>query len=318
MLLHPRHSGFYVAHLTPVYRYIIDVLSQPTRSWPTPEDFCRITTLSPATPLSTCTTQFTMGGTVRNNWQNEADGKVGTEESQRPHQGQHEHSKQRQSPPIIPQRGQERDRTQLVHRPPENHNQHVADPLAHFLAIPWAARLLTDPATFCIVVPGRHPLASGGERLVTKVLNSAGTVRACVTFFMKLPAQWENDENQEREQDERGECRDAGSDPHPGGRDDADNGTGSSPPLSENAAFLQGGGLRDGWGPGTPFLLFNALLDLGEDLCGYKGMMHGGALAVVLDEIMCAAANNQSCESSFSLPALLHPSLPHTPLTTTT
>jgi hypothetical protein len=60
--------------------------------------------------------------------------------------------------------------------------------------------------------------------------------------------------------------------------------------------LLQGGGARDGEDPEKPFLLFNALLDLGEDLCGHKGTLHGGALVVLLDETMCAAADNQSRE----------------------
>jgi acyl-coenzyme A thioesterase PaaI-like protein len=35
---------------------------------------------------------------------------------------------------------------------------------------------------------------------------------------------------------------------------------------------------------------------MGEGLCGFKGTLHGGALAVLLDETMCSAADNQSRE----------------------
>ncbi|AEO55269.1 hypothetical protein MYCTH_2053582 [Thermothelomyces thermophilus ATCC 42464] len=201
-------------------------------------------------------------GTVGNNGRNKLEGRAGAEEGQHLHQEQ-KRSKQRQSAPIA-QRCQKKKK-QPAHSGLEDHNQHVADPLAHFLAIPWAARLLTGPATFGIVVPDRRPLASGDKRLVRSVLNGAGTVRACVTFFMKLPAHGEEKGNDE-----------------------------SLLPLSRSTALLRSGGPRDGEDPERPFLLFNALLDLGEDLCGYKGMMHGGALAVILDETMCAAADNQT------------------------
>ncbi|KAL2167399.1 hypothetical protein VTG60DRAFT_1349 [Thermothelomyces hinnuleus] len=232
-------------------------------------------------------------GTVRNNGGSKLEGRAGAEEGQHLHQEQ-KPSKQRQSAPIA-QRGQKKKKMQPAHSGLEDHNQHVADPLAHFLSIPWAARLLTDPATFGVVVPDRRPLASGDKRLVRSVLNGTGTVRACVTFFVKLPAHGEekgNDEDKEEEEEEEWWC--AGSEPRRGGHDDNGGGTRSLLPLSRSTALLRGGGAQDGEDPERPFLLFNALLDLGEDLCGYKGMMHGGALAVILDETMCAAADNQS------------------------
>ncbi|EAQ88051.1 predicted protein [Chaetomium globosum CBS 148.51] len=71
--------------------------------------------------------------------------------------------------------------------PQKHHHQAIADPLAHFLAIPWTARLLTDPAAFGIVVSDRRPLASGDKQFVRSVLSSPTTVRACVTFFLRLP-----------------------------------------------------------------------------------------------------------------------------------
>ena len=67
-------------------------------------------------------------------------------------------------------------------------------------------------------------------------------------------------------------------------------------PLSKSAELLRGGGRENGETRDRPFLLFNVFLDLGEDLCGFKGTLHGGAMGVFLDETMCAAADNQSRE----------------------
>jgi hypothetical protein len=142
-----------------------------------------------------------------------------------------------------------------------DHNQHMADPLAHFLSIPWTAKLLTDPAVLDIWVSDRRPLASGEKQFVRSVLNSEATVRACVTFSLRVPASAE-----------------------------------SKRAISKSTALLHGGGLEDGEEVGRPFLLFSALLDMGEGLCGFKGTLHGGALAVLLDETMCSAADNQSRE----------------------
>ncbi|KAK3902120.1 HotDog domain-containing protein [Staphylotrichum tortipilum] len=147
---------------------------------------------------------------------------------------------------------------------PGKHNQYIKNPLAHFLAIPWTARALTDPAVLDIVVSDRSQLAAGDMQFVRDTLNSATTVRACVTYFLKLPSRDKPEEEQQQQ------------------------------PVSKNKALLQGGGLQDGEDPNKPFLLFNALLDLGEGMCGFKGMLHGGAVVVLLDEMMCAAADNQS------------------------
>lgn len=152
---------------------------------------------------------------------------------------------------------------------PSGHNQHVPNPLAHFCAIPWVDRLLRDPAVSDIVVSDRHPLASGDQQLVRATLNGAKTVRACVTFVIRVPTAAEE--------------------------------IAGRPPLSNSKALLEGGGREDGEHPERPFLLFNALLDLGEDLCGYQGTLHGGAFAVLLDEVMCAAADNQSSRSFLPL-----------------
>jgi acyl-coenzyme A thioesterase PaaI-like protein len=141
----------------------------------------------------------------------------------------------------------------------------MADPLAHFLSIPWAAKLLTDPAVLDIWVSDRRPLASGEKQFVRSVLSSEATVRACVTFSLRVPASAEGKRA-----------------------------------VSKSAALLRGGGPEDGEDPERrPFLLFSALLDMGEGLCGFKGTLHGGALAVLLDETMCSAADNQSRECFF-------------------
>jgi hypothetical protein len=152
-------------------------------------------------------------------------------------------------------------RSQIKHTTPPRHDQYLADPLGHFLGIPWTARALTDPGALGVVVSDRSRLPSGDMQFVRTVLSGAQTVRACVTYFRRVPPLWRDED-----------------------------------PLSASRALLQGGGPRDGEDPRRPFLLFNVLLDLGEDMCGFKGTLHGGALSVFLDETMCAAADNQSRE----------------------
>lgn len=184
-----------------------------------------------------------------------------------------------------------------------DHNQYIADPLAHFLAIPWTAKLLTDPAALDIVVSDRSPLASGDKQFVRTILNGATTVRACVTFLMRLPPQ--------AQLEGQGAARPAAAMAMLGhqGSGDGDGGVEgvTTPPISRSRALLQGGGPGDGEDPEKPFLLFNALLDLGNDLCGYKGTLHGGAVAVLLDETMCAAADNQSREFCSAFDHRAHP-----------
>ncbi|KAL2120669.1 hypothetical protein VTJ04DRAFT_4696 [Mycothermus thermophilus] len=145
------------------------------------------------------------------------------------------------------------------HTGPANPNQHVPDPLAHFLSIPWTAALLTDPGVLAIQVPDRRPLVSGGFRMMRKALNGPRTVRACVTFVT----------NPQREEQDSGEGRGL-------------------------SYLLSGGGPEDGEDPARPFVLFHVLLDLGEDVCSYPGVMHGGAVSLMLDEAMASAADTQS------------------------
>ncbi|KAK8106387.1 hypothetical protein PG999_009746 [Apiospora kogelbergensis] len=49
-----------------------------------------------------------------------------------------------------------------------DHNQSVPDPMAHFMAIPWCAKILQDKANLDVVVPDRRPLDSGESNFVRK------------------------------------------------------------------------------------------------------------------------------------------------------
>ncbi|KAK5660242.1 hypothetical protein OQA88_12780 [Cercophora sp. LCS_1] len=154
------------------------------------------------------------------------------------------------------------------HSAPTNHNQAIKDPLAHFKAIPWCAKLLADPAILDTIIVDRNPLASGESNFVRRTMNSPTTVRACVTFFRTL---------QDRRSDVKG--------------DD----------LSKSKLLTSGGGKGEGEDPRNPFLLFSALLDLGEDLCGFASTLHGGVYAVLLDEVMGTAANFQAPNGAYTV-----------------
>ncbi|KAK4126157.1 hypothetical protein N657DRAFT_614653 [Parathielavia appendiculata] len=177
-----------------------------------------------------------------------------------------------QQPQPCPQHESE----QIVKRPnhsgPEDHNQYNPDPLGHFLTIPWAATMLTDPAAFDIIVSDRRLVLSREHQFVRSVMSSETTVRACVTFCLKLPP------NEEAGQ------------------------KGVRPPISKSKKLLSGGGPENGEDPERPFLIYNVLIDLGVGLSSFRGMLHGGAMAALLDEAMCAAVNNQSSEFSRRIP----------------
>ncbi|KAK0715767.1 HotDog domain-containing protein [Lasiosphaeris hirsuta] len=158
-----------------------------------------------------------------------------------------------------------------AHSAPGNHNQFIKDPVAHFKAIPWCAALLADPAVLDTVVVDRRPLATGESNFVRRVMNGPSTVRACVTFFRMVQP--------------------------PKAREGVV--TGSQ--LSRSKALLMGGGEADGEEQRNPFLLFNALLDLGEDLCSFQGTLHGGLFAVLMDEVMGTAANFQAQHGAYTV-----------------
>jgi hypothetical protein len=67
--------------------------------------------------------------------------------------------------------------------PKSEHSQPTADPVAHFKAIPWCAKLLSDKSVVQVMVPDRTPLPSTESALVRETLNTPSTVKACVTFF---------------------------------------------------------------------------------------------------------------------------------------
>ncbi|KAL2267652.1 hypothetical protein VTJ83DRAFT_4929 [Remersonia thermophila] len=170
---------------------------------------------------------------------------------------EHPNSQQQQEPGPLENKPIPKPR----HHGPANHNQHVSDPLAHFLTIPWAAALLTDPAVLGIEVTDRRPRPDGYARLMRSVVNGSGTVRACVSFVTM-----------------RSEGSSVASRGESGGGDGGGGGGG-------------GGRTKTREDPKRPFLQFHVLLDVGEDLCGYPGVMHGGAIMLMLDEAMGSAAN---------------------------
>ncbi|KAI0171854.1 Thioesterase/thiol ester dehydrase-isomerase [Hypoxylon sp. FL1284] len=165
------------------------------------------------------------------------------------------------------------------HSAPTDHNQSVEDPLAHFEAIPWCASLLADRSILSVVVPDRRPLPDGESSFVRRVMNTPTTVRACLTFMRAVGG---------------------------GGKKERDLGDGETnkndePPLSRSAPLLWGGGRDNGEDPRNPFLLFNALADLGEDLTSYVGTMHGGLYGVLMDEVMGTAANFQTEHGAYTV-----------------
>ncbi|KAK4107051.1 hypothetical protein N656DRAFT_720865 [Canariomyces notabilis] len=162
---------------------------------------------------------------------------------------------------------------------PEDAGQFIKDPLGHFLAMPWAAALLLDPATTAIVVPDRKPLPSGARSLVNCILNSATTVRACVSYWQspQLLAQ------RSAESQLSGATEPASA----GGR--------HGNHVSSRQALLQESGPKIKEDTKTqPCLLFNALLDIGEQMSGFEGTLHGGATALFIDEAMGSVAGGKS------------------------
>ncbi|KAI0132518.1 HotDog domain-containing protein [Xylariales sp. AK1849] len=155
------------------------------------------------------------------------------------------------------------------HTAPKDHNQPVPDPIAHFKAIPWCAKLLEDRAVLDIIVPDRRPLESGESNFVRKTMNSPSTVNACVTFFRMLK--------------------------HPKSSKPVD------ASISRSRELLAGGGPDDGEDLKNPFLLFNALVELGVDCQSYAGTMHGGLYGVFMDEVMGTAANFQSPHGAYTV-----------------
>lgn len=66
------------------------------------------------------------------------------------------------------------------------HGQYLSDPIGHFKSIPWCSELLSDKAIIHVAIPDRRQKLDGEYTFVKETLNSATTVRACVTYF-RLP-----------------------------------------------------------------------------------------------------------------------------------
>ncbi|KAI0840939.1 Thioesterase/thiol ester dehydrase-isomerase [Hypoxylon sp. FL0890] len=190
------------------------------------------------------------------------------------------------------------------HSAPTDHNQPVADPVAHFKTIPWCAALLSDPAVIDIIVPDRRPLPTGESSFVRKTMNTPTTIKACVTFYrMVKPLKPKSSSS-------------SSSSPSSGGTGEVSPAGGASPvgqsksksgekkpkkPLSASEALLSGGGKENGEDPRNPFILFNALADLGPDLQSFAGTMHGGLYNVLMDEVMGTAANFQAKHGAYTI-----------------
>ncbi|CAJ2513605.1 Uu.00g017240.m01.CDS01 [Anthostomella pinea] len=205
------------------------------------------------------------------------------------------------------------------HSAPNAHNQPVPDPIAHFRAIPWCAALLSDPAILDVIVVDRTPLPSGESNFVRRTMNSASTVKACVTFFRMVRTAGGKGKGigQGKGKDQalapavaKGVGKpgvSAGIGAVGGVRDRKEKGgedrheKGEKKPLSASTELLSGGGKDCGEDPKNPFLLINALLDLGIDCNGYVGTMHGGLFGVLMDEVMGTAANFQSANGAYTI-----------------
>ncbi|KAF3061819.1 hypothetical protein GL218_04110 [Daldinia childiae] len=183
---------------------------------------------------------------------------------------------------------------------PTEHNQVVANPLAHFKAIPWCAALLSDPAILDIGVPDRRPLPNGDSSLVRKTMNSPTTSRACVTFYRLVKPTKPKSSSSYPSFGGTGEVSPAGGSAPSDSNKSSRSGKGEDKEkkekksLSASEAILSGGGKENGENPRNPFVLFNALVDLGEDCQSFPGVMHGGMHGLLMDEVMGTAANAQT------------------------
>ncbi|KAI8963836.1 HotDog domain-containing protein [Daldinia sp. FL1419] len=194
---------------------------------------------------------------------------------------------------------------------PTEHNQVVADPLAHFKAIPWCAKLLSDPAILEIGVPDRRPLPNGDSSLVRKTMNSPTTARACVTFYRLVKPMKPKPSSPSSSSSSfggTGEVSPAGGSAPPSSSRSSSSSKEQKkqPSLSASSALLSGGGKESGEDPRNPFVLFNALVDLGEDCQSFPGVMHGGMHGLLMDEVMGTAANAQTANGAYTVRFTTH------------
>ncbi|KAI0111927.1 HotDog domain-containing protein [Daldinia grandis] len=198
---------------------------------------------------------------------------------------------------------------------PTEHNQVVADPIAHFKAIPWCAALLSDPAIIETGVPDRRPLPNGDSSLVRKTMNSPTTARACVTFYrlVKPTKPRSSPSSSSSSSGGTGEVSPAGGTSPSGSNKNKNNNSNNNsnnknqkPALSASEALLSGGGKDNNEDPRNPFVLFNALVDLGEDCQSFPGVMHGGMHGLLMDEVMGTAANAQASNGAYTVRFTTH------------
>ncbi|KAI1386379.1 Thioesterase/thiol ester dehydrase-isomerase [Hypoxylon trugodes] len=181
---------------------------------------------------------------------------------------------------------------------PNDHNQAVPDPLAHFQAIPWCAALLSDRSNLDVIVPDRRPLPSGESNFVRKTMNSPTTVKACVTFIRMVKPAKSKAKITAPSSGGTGEVSPAGGvSPVGNGKVDKE----KRVKQTASQALLGGGGKENGEDPQNPFILFNALADLGIDTQSFAGTMHGGLYGVMLDEVMGTAANHQAPHGAYTV-----------------
>ncbi|KAI1658539.1 HotDog domain-containing protein [Daldinia decipiens] len=201
---------------------------------------------------------------------------------------------------------------------PAEHNQVVADPLAHFKAIPWCAALLSDPAILEIGVPDRRPLPNGGSSLIRKTMNTPTTARACVTFYQLVkpvkPVKPRSSSSSSPSFAGTGEVSPVGAGASaPSGSTKSsrsskgeNKGKKQKKALSASEALLSGGGKQNGEDPRNPFVLFSALVDLGDGCQSFPGIMHGGMHGLLMDEVMGTVANSQSANSAYTVRFTTH------------
>lgn len=158
-----------------------------------------------------------------------------------------------------------------------------------------------------IVVP------NGDSSLVRKTMNSPTTARASVTFYRLVKSMKPRSSSSSIPSfGGTGEVSPAGgsapSDSNKSSRSSkgGDKEKKQKNALSASEALLSGGGKENGENQRNPFVLFNALVDLGEDCQSFPGIMHGGMHGLLMDEVMGTAANAQAGESApfISLPCL--------------
>ena len=193
--------------------------------------------------------------------------------------------------------------------PKSTHNQPIENPIPHFKAIPWCAKLLADKSVVQVAVPDRTPIASTESALVRETLNTPNTVKVSIlqslSFFLNpkslnppLPAGTPNTFPTTRsplQSFRHAEKRN-------GANESLHTGMYNLPPLHQ--VLRRRNGPKTGEERKNPFLQVCALVDLASGINGYAKTAHGGFFGVVLDEVMGTAANMQAGIFPFPFAAL--------------